>query len=94
MQKIVCTKHSAVRCQQRGVKREVQNLIYYNGDLIYRAPGNAEIIGLSAAKILELRQLGVPAEILERAKNVYHVVGKGGQILTTQHKTRRFRNLT
>ena len=87
------TKHAVIQSQRRGIADAVQTLIYEQGDLIYRAHGNAELLGLSDGQLQELRATGIPAKILERAKSVFLVIGPNGQILTVQHQLRPYRNL-
>jgi hypothetical protein len=86
------TRHSTIRGQQRGIADDVVVLIYEQGDLIYCAAGNAELVGLSRDRMQELRSASIPVRTLERAKNVFLVLGANGQILTVQHQLRPYRN--
>lgn len=75
--------------QQRGVPHAVIDLICKHGDREKHVGGGCRSLSISRNKSARLIKAGIPAQSVEKAKDVVLVEGSDGQIVTIMHVTGR-----
>ena len=87
------SQHARVRCQQRGVSREILSALEDVADRSVSVGGGRWAVSLSRRGVQWLREDGHPAAaILERLSGLTMVVSSTGETVTVLHATaRRYR---
>ena len=83
MKNITYTTHSLKRARQRGIKKEIIEMIYKEADKIVKKMGNARAIYISKIKVSKLHQLNTyKKDVLEKSKNIYLIISESESLLT------------
>jgi hypothetical protein len=76
------TNHAVTRCNQRGIRADVVDLVLTHFDRDCYAGGGAAAVSISKPRLAELQTDGVPAAVLGRAAHTILIVGEDGAIVT------------
>jgi hypothetical protein len=84
------TDHAVARCQQRGISRDVVNLVLANFDRDHHAGGGAAAISISKGRLRDLERAGYPIQLLERAARTVLLIAESGAIITVINRATWF----
>lgn len=84
------TRHAEIRCQQRGIRREVIDAILNEADRVTPAGSGAHTRHVSRKRCGALVKGGIPPQTVERLASVY-VVTAGSLVVTVFHNHGRQR---
>ena len=87
---VTATTHAATRCQQRGVKNEIVNLILSEADLIKNCKNGATSMLISTKRLQKLVKQKICEPCLAEKANGVIIIDSGGSIITVFHKKQRF----
>ena len=86
------SNHATKRCQQRGIKADIVELILNEADLIKLCKGGVNSLLISRRRLRHLVQKGVcDPGLAEKAKGVV-LIDSGGIIITAFHKQKHRMN--
>ena len=87
----IVSNHAAIRSQQRGIKKEVINIILNEADKVENRWDGASALYVSKKKLKKLFQMNIyPNSLIEKVSGVV-LIEKGEDLLTVFHQTRRIR---
>jgi len=76
------TDHAVTRCNQRGIRTEVVDLVLAHFDRDHHAGAGAAAVSISRPRLAELQTDGVPAAVLGKAGHTILIIGDDGTIIT------------
>jgi hypothetical protein len=76
------TRHATARCSQRGIKKDVIDLVVANFDRDYGAREGAAAISISRERLAELEGEGIPRALIGLASRTVLIVRSDGAIVT------------
>jgi hypothetical protein len=84
------SKHATTRCQQRGIRTEVINLILANYDSDYNAGAGATALSISRRRLAQLLAEGFRAPVIDQAGHTILIVADDGAIITAINRPTLF----
>lgn len=79
------TGHATTRCNQRGIKKDIIDLVVANFDRDYETHDGATAISISRERLAELEGEGVPRALIGRASRTVLIVSADGAIITAMN---------
>lgn len=80
-------RHAALRMKQRGVSPQILSFVLDNADRGENVGGGVEAQYLSRRRLADLRRLGAPAALLERAQRLTVLVAPSGGVVTVYRRS-------
>lgn len=78
--------HALHRMQQRGIKSDIVEFVFFNADKWLHQGAGCESARISKRLATKLRQTGVSANLIERAKNVVLLISHDEpMVITVMH---------
>ena len=87
----IYTEHAQVRCQQRGIKRSLVQLVQLEADEAIEVGNNMKCLWVTKRRIEELRANGINRQTLEQLGQVRILISSGNGALITAFHDQGFR---